>query len=94
MTGDPLEALNRWREHMRAARTPASAREYAVEHLYEELKRAVLQGKPTPEDLATTLRSEEGIDRRGRALRMLDRLGELQDAIDAVEEGHRRRGIR
>lgn len=89
-----LGPLDAWRRHIAEARVPSSAREYATGELYRELRRAVLSGHPSPEELAVILRSEEGFGRRGRALRILDRLGELQGAIDAVEAGQRERGLR
>lgn len=89
-----LAALDAWRNRVAQGKVPTSARDYATGDLYRELHDAVLAGHPSPQELAVLLRSEEGIDRRGRALRILDRLGELQPAIDAVEAGQRQRGLR
>lgn len=92
MSGLPdevAEPLTRWRQEVEAAAIPRSAREYAAE-LEAELTEVVATGRPSTGELAHRWRAESGTDRRGRVLRILDRLGFVDRALRAVEEARGR----
>jgi hypothetical protein len=82
---DPLAPLRRWRDDVESAPIPASARGFAPD-LYAELAAAVTSGAPPADELRRELKSASGTDRRSRALRILDRTGYLDRAVDAVSE--------
>ncbi|HEX2029045.1 MAG TPA: hypothetical protein VHF25_13710 [Nitriliruptorales bacterium] len=88
MTGQPSDPVAAWRHAAEGAAIPRSAREYLPE-LLAELERAVAEGRPDRDELAARWRAERGTDRRGRALRILDRVGLLEQALQAVQEARR-----
>lgn len=85
------EPLERWLAEAETAPIPASAREFAPS-LYDELCRAVADESRELEELARDWRSATGTDRRGRALRILDRLSLLERALQAVSDARDRIG--
>lgn len=83
------EPLDRWLDAVQTGRFPMSVRRFAPE-LHEELCRVVADGSPSVEELGQSWRSESGADARGRSLRTLDRLGFLEQALEAVTEARSR----
>lgn len=88
MNGQPTDPVAAWRHAAEHAAIPRSAREYLPE-LHAELERAVAEGRPDRDELAARWQAEQGTDRRGRALRILDRVGLLERGLQAVEEARR-----
>lgn len=83
------EPLDRWRDIVVSASIPRSAREYAGT-LHRELCELAATGEPAVDEVAASWRDESGTDRRGRALRILDRLGYLDTALTALDDARRR----
>lgn len=89
LSAEVREPLDRWRSQVETGAIPASVREFAPV-LHDELCRVVAAGSPDVDELARSWRSETGTDRRGRSLRILDRLGLLDRALLAVREARDR----